>query len=180
MLRFQYQKKQYRDSNLYIQTKGFFEVCDSKSENVDGIIISQYQRKYDVYRRKLGKANKEAEKEIRSLKILNTQKILSHLSEYRRSKKEQDNFENRTALVHKSNGRRNESIGNDSYATLQLWGIPRCVIWLRAAQRANAVCCQYYFTYRKFDKLVPALQFEQIFVISIYLLNNCFVKWNYF
>jgi hypothetical protein len=82
-------------SDFYGQIKTFFESCENMAIEANELNISQYQRKYEIYRRKIKKANRDAEVEIRSLKPLEIKKILARLAEYWQDETEQRDFDHR-------------------------------------------------------------------------------------
>lgn len=82
-------------SELYGQIKAFFESCQNRAIEASELNISQYQRRYEIYKRKINRANKEAAVEIRSLKPLKIEKMLTHLADYRQDEEEQQDFDDR-------------------------------------------------------------------------------------
>ena len=68
---------------------------DSRTQGVDPLLISQYERQFDIYRKRITKAEKEAKKEIAGLFKLNTSLLKKYLSEYREDKEQQTNWRKR-------------------------------------------------------------------------------------
>jgi hypothetical protein len=79
-------------SDLYGQIKTFFEYCENIAEDADEFTISQYQRKYEIYSRKINQANKDAEKEVGLFKSLNISEMKTCLKKYMQDQDQQKNF----------------------------------------------------------------------------------------
>jgi HKD family nuclease len=89
-------------SSIYNKVNSFFKTVEKYSVKANELEISQYKRKYDIIHKKLNKASREAEKEIKAITKLDISKIMKHLAEYKKDKDEQDNFKEKLSNYKKA------------------------------------------------------------------------------
>lgn len=91
-------------SDIYNKLKSFFETIEKSSNIVEAneLNISQYRRKYDIIHKKISKANKEAEEEIKAITKLYISEIEKYLVEYSNDKEEQNKFEKKSSNYKKA------------------------------------------------------------------------------
>lgn len=75
---------------------------DERVCRVTFLDISRYRRKYEIYRRKLNKAEKEAKKEVESLFSFDEKKLKKYLKEYSLNKGEQGELKEKRANYKKA------------------------------------------------------------------------------
>ncbi|OQX56400.1 MAG: hypothetical protein B5M53_01545 [Candidatus Cloacimonas sp. 4484_209] len=82
-------------SSIYKKVISFFDAIERDSIEANEIDINLYKREYDIIHKKLNKASREAENEIKTITKLDIPKIKKHLVEYKKNKEEQDDFKER-------------------------------------------------------------------------------------
>lgn len=98
-------------SDIYTKVNSFFKTIEKHSVEANELEISQYKRKYDIIHKKIDKANREAEKEIKAITKLNILKIKKHLAEYIKDINEQDNFKEKLSNYKKAKKILDEIVG---------------------------------------------------------------------
>jgi len=68
---------------------------DKRSQLADPLLISQYERRHETYKKRIKKAEREAKSEMAKLFELDISLLKKYLSEYIGDKKEQSNWRNR-------------------------------------------------------------------------------------